>query len=368
MRKLIIAFLTLVLLPVVANAQQASNVVSSARKRVVVIDPGHGGPRPGKVQGKVKEANLVLEISKEVKRRVEASRSNVDVYLTRSSDSAYHANQVTDNRMRAEFANKKGADITIGIHANAAENKSARGCEVWVLSLNQALMDQNSNRANLFADDGDELDINNMDTKSMGFIKVLTRQLDNEPRNRSFAKQCCANMSKYGLKNLGVKSGKIWTMLYYLEGHGALIEVGYLTNDTDFNYITSEKGKKEIAGAIADAIVSFVDNLDALSSGGYETSEDSLVEASGGDPNGQELDEGYAIQLISSTYEVDTNDYQFKNYKGRVRLLMGTGRYKYKYCYGSYASREAAKVDLKEVQKTFKDAYIVKYANGNIVQ
>jgi N-acetylmuramoyl-L-alanine amidase len=372
MRKLIIALLTLVVLPVVANAQQASNVASSARKRVVVIDPGHGGPRPGKVQGKVKEADLVLEISKEVRRRVEASRSHVDVILTRSSDSAYHANQVTDNRMRAEFANKKNADITIGIHANAAENKNAHGCEVWVLSLNQALMDQNSSRANLFADDGDELDINNLDTKSMGFIKVLTRQLDNEPRNRSFAKQCCANISKYGLKNLGVKSGKIWTMLYYLEGHGALIEIGYLTNDADFKYITSEKGKKEIAGAIADAIISFVDNLDALAAGdavGDTAGSVAVAEAvEESVSSGKDVDEGYAIQLISSTYEVDTKDYQFKSYKGRVRLLMGTGRYKYKYCYGSYATREAAKADLKEAQKTFKDAYIVKYANGNIVQ
>jgi N-acetylmuramoyl-L-alanine amidase len=46
---------------------------------------------------------------------------------------------------------------------------------------------------------------------------------------------------------------------------------------------------------------------------------------------------------------------------------MGTGRYKYKYCYGSYATRDAAKHDLAEVQKTFKDAYIVRYKDGNIV-
>ena len=60
-------------------------------------------------------------------------------------------------------------------------------------------------------------------------------------------------------------------------------------------------------------------------------------------------------------------DYQFKGYKGRVRLLMGTGKYKYKYCYGSYATRDAAKQDLAEVQKTFKDAYIVYYEDKSIV-
>lgn len=70
MRNLIIALLVSLMLPVVANAQQAGNVVESPRKRVVVLDPGHGGPRPGKVVGKVHEADIVLDISKEVRRQL----------------------------------------------------------------------------------------------------------------------------------------------------------------------------------------------------------------------------------------------------------------------------------------------------------
>lgn len=368
MRKLIITLLLALTMPVVVNAQQGDNVASGERKRVVVIDPGHGYPRPGKTVGKVREADIVLDISKEVRRQLAVKMPELDVYLTRYSDSSYHANQSTDNRMRAEFANSKGADLTIGIHANAIENTRVKGCEAWVLSLDESLMKQNSDRANLFADDGDALDINDLDTKSMGFIKVLTRQLDNEPRNRMFAQQCCDNIQKLGLGNLGVKSGKIWTMLYYLEGHGVLIEIGYMTNPEDLAYITSKKGKMEIATAIADAIVSFFRGLDTISGDDdgvvvqtASQSDVAVVESSSA-PN-----EGYTIQLISSTYEVDINDYQFKGYKGKVRLVMGTGRYRYKYCYGSYATRDAAKRDLAEAQKTFKDAYIVYYKDGNIV-
>lgn len=381
MRNLIIALIALVAMPVVANAMEGAIVAQDGRKRVVVLDPGHGGPRPGKTVGKVHEADIVLDISKEVRRQLATKMSELEVYLTRHSDSAFHANQTTDNRMRAEFANAKGADLTVGIHANAIGNTSTNGCEAWVLSLDEALMQQNTNRATLFADDGDALDINDMDTKSMGFIKVLTRQLDNEPRNRMFAQQCCNNINKLGLKNLGVKSGKIWTMLYYLEGHGVLVEIGYMTNVKDLAYISSDKGKREIAGAISDAIVSFFEGLDAIS-GGAATDADgdnadeattpstAATSSSNSDvaTDGAKvtLDEGYAIQLISATYEVDVRDYQFKAYKGRVRLLMGTGRYKYKYCYGSYASREEAKRDLAEVQKTFKDAYIVHYKGNQI--
>ena len=369
MRNLIMMLLVALLVPSVANAGESGNVAPGARKRVVVLDPGHGNPRPGKTIGKVREADIVLDISKEIRRKLATKMPELEVYLTRHSDSSYHANQNTDNRMRAEFANSKGADLTIGIHANAIEKPTVNGCEAWVLSLDEALMKQNSSRANLFADDGDALNINDLDTKSMGFIKVLTRQLDNEPRNRFFAQQCCDNIQKLGLGNLGVKSGKIWTMLYYLEGHGVLVEIGYMTNEKDLAYITSDKGKKEIAEALANAIVSFFKSLDAISSDDVVTESVAVEEPTPSvtQSTEEEANEGYAIQLISSTYEVDTNDYQFKAYKGRVRLLMGTGRYKYKYCYGSYATRDAAKRDLAEVQKIFKDAYIVRYKDGNIV-
>lgn len=366
MRKLIIALLVTLFLPMFANAGEGCNVACEGRKRVVVLDPGHGYPRPGKVVGKVREADIVLAISKEVRRQLDTKMPNLDVYLTRHSDSAYHANQNTDNRMRAEFANRKGADLTVGIHANALENSKVNGCEAWVLSLDEALMQQNNNRANLFADDGDALNINDLDTKSMGFIKVLTRQLDNEPRNRMFAQQCCDNISKYGLGSLGVKSGKIWTMLYYLEGHGVLVEIGYMTNPSDLAYITSDKGKKEVATAIADAIASFFKGLDAISSDD-SVENTASAESVAANVSQDGLTEGYAIQLISSKCEVDVNDYQFKSYKGRVRLLMGTGSYKYKYCYGSYATREAAKSDLADVQKIFKDAYIVYFKGDAII-
>lgn len=373
MRNLIIALLVALMLPVVANASDGCNVAQDGRKRVVVLDPGHGNPRPGKVVGKVREADIVLDVAKEVRRQLATKMPDLDVFLTRHSDSSYHANQNTDNRMRAEFANEKGADLTIGIHANALDATSVKGCEAWVLSLDAALMEQNSNRANLFADDGDALDINDLDTKSMGFIKVLTRQLDNEPRNRMFAQQCCDNIKKCGLGSLGVKSGKIWTMLYYLEGHGVLIEIGYMTNPSDLAYITSDKGKKDIAIAIANAIVSFFNGLDAISCDEVapQTSTSS-TSASSATPETKSVDDaevtkGYTIQLISSLSEVDIYDYQFKGYKGRVRLLMGSGRYKYKYCYGSYATRDAAKRDIATVQKTFKDAYIVYFEGDNIV-
>lgn len=363
MRNLIIALVLLVLLPVGANASVSENVAPEGRKRVVVIDPGHGGPRPGKVMKDIAEEDYVLDVSKEVRRQLRTKMSNLDVYLTRSSDSAYHEKQAEDNKRRAEFANRKGADLYVSIHANAHEKTTVNGCEVWVLTLNERLMNQNQGQAARYADDGDFIDPKDIDRTSQGFMMAVARQLENEPFSRFFAQECCRNMSSYGLKNLGVKAGPVFTVLYYFEGPGVIVELGYLTNSDDYAYLSKKGSKTEMATAISDAIVSYFKALD----GNVEEPNEEPAAEEEETKEPESLTDGYTIQLLSSTVEVDKNDYQFKSYKGRVALYMGTGRYKYKYCYGSYATREAAAEELARVRETFKDAYVVRFKDGNIV-
>lgn len=371
MRNLIIAISLLLLLPFVGEGWSICSAAQSAPKRVVVLDAGHGNPRPGKVQNKVREADYVLEVTKLVREELSSRTQNLEVHLTRSCDSSYHATQSMDNRMRAEFANKKSADLYVGIHANAHQKPTVNGCEVWVLTLNEKLMTQNDNVAVRYADEGDFIDAKDLDRSSMGFMMALARQLDNEPYSRFFAEECCKNMSSYGLKNLGVKAGPVFTVLYYFEGPGVIVELGYLTNEHDYNYLTSKNAKKEMAKAIADAIITYFKALDGSSA--VDVAEESAVEqvaeqSSKPVEEAEELTEGYSIQLISSSYSVDVNDYQFKAYKGKVKELIGSGKYKYKYCYGEYATSADAKKDLVEVRKSFKDAYVVRFKGSEIVK
>lgn len=380
MRKLIIVLLLAILQPMLANAGDGTDVVSEKRRRVVVLDPGHGGVRPGKPAGKVLEKTLNLDVALEVRRQLAEKMPELEVHLTRYSDSMYDANRDVDNRLRAEYANRLCADLTVGIHANAHENTSVCGGEVWILSLNDKVLNYNKQKANRFADEGDYIDIENIDRSSMGFMLALARQLDNEPRNRNFARALCNNFKAIGLRDRGVFDSVVWTLLYYLEGPGALLEMGYMSNPAELKYISSERGKREIAGAISDAIVYFIRSLDTAeeyaasdvqgdvqgdvptaTEGAYvaERRDATCVDASG---------EGYTIQLISSKTEVDVNDSQFKAYRGRVMLVMGSGSWRYKYCYGSYASQQEAKADLAEVRKSFKDAYVVRYKAGKLAK
>ena len=362
MRNIVIALSLALLLPLCGGGRGLSCMAQAPQKRVVVLDAGHGNPRPGKVQKQVREADYVLDVAKQVRKILSTRTESLDVYLTRSCDSSYHATQSVDNRMRAEFANKKGADLYVGIHANAHQKPTVNGCEVWVLTLNEKLMNQNDNVAARYADEGDFIDAKDLDRNSLGFMMAVARQLENEPYSRYFAEECCKNMSSYGLKNLGVKAGPVFTVLYYFEGPGVIVELGYLTNDSDYNYLTSKGAKTEMATAIADAIIAYFKALDGSCA---EVVEEVVEEVRPSEV--KELKEGYTIQLISSMHSVDVNDYQFKSYRGKVKELIGTGRYKFKYCYGAYTTSAEAQEALKSVRETFKDAYVVYFSGGEIV-
>ena len=375
MRNIIIALSLLLLSSLLGGGFGVECMAQDSPKRVVVLDAGHGNPRPGKVQSKVREADYVLDVAKEVRSMLAKRATSLDVYLTRSCDSSYHASQSTDNRMRAEFANKKGADLYVSIHANAHQKSSVNGCEVWVLTLNEKLMSQNDNVATRYADEGDFIDAKDLDRSSLGFMMAMARQLENEPYSRYFAEECCKNMSKCGLKNLGVKAGPVFTVLYYFEGPGVIIELGYLTNEHDYNYLTSKNAKKEMATAITDAIISYFKALDGNGAG--DTAETvvesgSKVDAKPAEKSQQGADEilaeGYTIQVMSSMSSVDVASSQFKGYKGRVQEFIGEGVYKYKYCYGRYSTIAEAKSALQEVKATFKDAYVVSFRGNNIVK
>ena len=69
------------------NALATENV-ASPEGRVVVLDAGHGGMRPGKVVGKTKEADINLSMCKAIKVQLAEKMPSLEVILTRETDKA----------------------------------------------------------------------------------------------------------------------------------------------------------------------------------------------------------------------------------------------------------------------------------------
>jgi N-acetylmuramoyl-L-alanine amidase len=103
-----------------------------ARPVVIMIDPGHGGEDPGAVgPSGTREKDVVLRISRQLKKLVDAEK-NMKAYLTRDEDVFLPLG------VRVAKARKIGADLFISVHADAVENRTARGSSVFALSENGA--------------------------------------------------------------------------------------------------------------------------------------------------------------------------------------------------------------------------------------
>ena len=78
--------------------------------------------------------------------------------------------------------------------------------------------------------------------------------------------------------------------------------------------------------------------------------------------------EEYAVQVLASAERVALSSSRFKKYRNGVREYASDGRFRYKYCVGPYADRDAAQRKLEEVRRTFPDAFVVRCAEGRIVR
>lgn len=357
------------------NAKAVENV-ASPEGRVVVLDAGHGGMRPGKVVGKTKEADINLSMCKAIKAQLADKMPSLEVILTRETDKALHDDRNIDNKRRAELANEKGADLLLSIHANAADNKAVKGTEVWILSLDEDTLRQNRKNSGSFVDEGEMMHVENISKSSLGYIIALSNQMTNDPFNNTFARIADGKFKSKGRHSRGVKFND-WTVLYWLNGPGALVELGFMTNDEELKYMLSESGESALADALSDAIVEFIERLDKMqeytADGGSSEEQKPAEEVKSEEPKSEEpkaeaerLEAGYTIQLLSSKHSLSLNDSQFKAYRGRVVELMGTGSYCYKYCFGSYATKAEAREELERAKEIFKDAYVVHYEGTKI--
>ena len=112
--------------------KRASEEYVSGRDIVVAVDPGHGGRDPGAVgRGKTREKDVALDVSKNLVNRINAE-PGMKAVLVRSGD--YYV----DHRERMEIARRANADLFVSIHADAVEDRRAKGSSVYVLSLKGA--------------------------------------------------------------------------------------------------------------------------------------------------------------------------------------------------------------------------------------
>jgi N-acetylmuramoyl-L-alanine amidase len=95
----------------------------------ICLDPGHGGSDSGANAFGTKESDLTLKIAQYCKE--ELAKYDVNVVMTRTTDTRLSEEAAMDLKNRVEVAKKAGASYFISIHINSAANCAAKGAEVY---------------------------------------------------------------------------------------------------------------------------------------------------------------------------------------------------------------------------------------------
>jgi len=111
--------------------KRASEEYKPGRDIVVAIDAGHGGHDPGSSGRRAKEKDIVLSISKQLARLINAE-PGMRAVMIRNND------VFVDHMARISYARKHEADLFISVHADANRDSRPSGASVYALNLERA--------------------------------------------------------------------------------------------------------------------------------------------------------------------------------------------------------------------------------------
>jgi len=226
----------------------------STSKKIVVIDPGHGGKDSGALgYKKYQEKVTVLKIAKLLKNLLK--KEGYTIYLTRDSDKFIKLSQ------RTHFANLKKADLFISIHANASpksQKLTLKGIETFFLSPAK------TSKAKRIAAKENKSAITNLNSMSkntlLSFLNT-TKIVQSNKLAIDVQKGMLSKIrNKYkNTKDGGVREAPFW-VLVGAQMPAVLVEIGYITNPTEGDRLFNPFYQKSLAEGIANGINNYFIN------------------------------------------------------------------------------------------------------------
>ena len=225
---------------------------AAEKQFVVVIDAGHGGKDAGAIGYtlKVKEKTVNLETALKLGALLE-KEPGVKVIYTRKKDVFIPLDD------RAQIANKAKADLFISIHANAAENRSAKGTETYTVGSSSANLEvaMRENSVILYESDY-KTKYKGFDNSSESYIMFDYIQSKYMEQSVNFASYVEKEFVAGKRTSRGVKQAGFW-VLKQTSMPAVLIELGYLSNKEEEAFLNKDANLEKMAKAIHRAFVAY---------------------------------------------------------------------------------------------------------------
>ena len=228
----------------------------SSNRRLVMLDPGHGGIDTGAIgHSGSKEKHVVLAIAKNV--RAILQKNGINAKLTRTGDTFIPLYD------RVEIAHKNGADLFMSIHADGFTNPSAAGASVFALSnrgASSAMAKYLSDKENAV----DELAGKKAKDKDHLLQQVLFDlvQTDTIKNSLTLGSHVLKNIKPvHRLHSKGTEQAA-FVVLKSPSIPSVLVETSFITNPAEEKLLGTAAFRQKIASAIASGIISYFNWFD----------------------------------------------------------------------------------------------------------
>ena len=328
---------------------------------VICLDAGHGGKDPGNLgtgRYKTTEKDVCLTVTKLVGKYITDNFPGVKVIYTREDDT------FPTLKERTEIANRARADVFISIHCNSNEKHEPHGTETYVMGLHKTEANMRTamkENASILLEEGHDLKYDGYDPKDPeSMIALSLRQnayVDHSLLlSASVQKQFTQRM---GRNDRGVKQAG-FLVISYTTMPAILIELGFLSNAAEEDYLQSTKGQDLMASAIYRAFKEYKAQIEGtdVAPSPEEAEPDTTKFAA---PPLEPKDSGvrFKVQITTTSKRVEIKP---KNFNGLEGVQETKGNDLWKYTVGDERTLEAARA-VQQVcrEKGYDGCFIVAF-------
>ena len=227
----------------------AAQTPSTSRgKKIIVLDPGHGGLDSGAIGvNGLMEKDLALAQALKLARQLRSR--GYDVFLTRDNDSFIPL------RQRVATARAKKADLFIALHADSNPDPETTGTSIY--TLNDGRSDREASALARRENQSDVIAGVDLSGENNPVAPILIGLAQRDTRNKSSEFATNALKSMGDVTDLLARSPHRSASLAVLvapDVPAVLIELGYLSNRSDAAQMNTDSWRTKVAGAIADAV------------------------------------------------------------------------------------------------------------------
>jgi len=228
------------------------------RKKVILVDAGHGGEDSGAIgKNKSREKDVNLAIAKKL---VTTINKNPDLkaVLTRTGD--YYVPLTK----RITIAQREKATMFISIHADSVESTSAKGASIYTLSEkgnNSKLAKQLEQSQNSVDQFGGVETVIDSDQFLKNMLTDFSRK-DRDIQSQQLANEILNQLNKIGPVHKKEPQTANFVVLKTPAIPSVLVETAFISNPTQEKRLTNSKQQQKIANSIYQGIINYYDKIE----------------------------------------------------------------------------------------------------------